>query len=202
MRYFHGSDDVISMFDLSFVGNGTDQYGSGIYFTSDPEDASRYTSKDGGNVTPVYLDLKNPICIVEEDEGARTQQKPLTLRQVKAMIINAPDYTETLWNFGDIGSEGVASVLQKAIHLYANGYEDPIKQINSIGNDFYRGEEKLMLENLIRYSDYDGVVVSKYGGITHAIVWNPQEQIKYAYEKKAQPLYSQELQIKAKGVRP
>ena len=49
-QWYHGSPSPISKFPDDFVGNGIDQEGPGIYFTSSSEDAVGYARKsDDGN---------------------------------------------------------------------------------------------------------------------------------------------------------
>lgn len=59
LRVYHGTRGDFAEFDKEFITRGA--YGSGFYFTPEPKVASSYaTNKEGSNVRPVYLSLKNP----------------------------------------------------------------------------------------------------------------------------------------------
>jgi hypothetical protein len=58
---YHGTTDDISEFKLSPKKNRTGMP-DGFYFTSDPDEASVYsTDQEGANILPVYLVVKNPF---------------------------------------------------------------------------------------------------------------------------------------------
>jgi len=62
---YHGTNRDYEQFSESNLGEKTGNPTSrmGFFFSESPEEASRYTmdwGKEGGNVRPVYLDIKNP----------------------------------------------------------------------------------------------------------------------------------------------
>lgn len=68
---YHGTSNEIDEFNIDHFGK-TDQgwFGEGFYFADSPDDASNYAASflpggkrvdTGGNVVPVYLDIKNPL---------------------------------------------------------------------------------------------------------------------------------------------
>ncbi|WP_422097471.1 PLxRFG domain-containing protein [Variovorax sp.] len=59
---YHGTDADFATFSSEFVGegNGSADWGDGFYFTDRPDAASTYADRNGGNVMPVYLQMKNP----------------------------------------------------------------------------------------------------------------------------------------------
>jgi hypothetical protein len=69
LRAYHGTTADFAQFDPT-VSKATDDgfYGKGIYFSTDPEMAGGYATRDlgegvvpGGNVRPVYLNIENPF---------------------------------------------------------------------------------------------------------------------------------------------
>ena len=62
---YHGTNKDFEQFSESMLGSKTGNPTSkmGYFFSDSPSEASRYTvdwGKEGGNVRPVYLDIKNP----------------------------------------------------------------------------------------------------------------------------------------------
>lgn len=62
---FHGTNKAYENYSESELGTKTGNPTSllGFFFSGSPKEASRYTTdwgKEGGNVRPVYLDIKNP----------------------------------------------------------------------------------------------------------------------------------------------
>jgi hypothetical protein len=62
---YHGTNKEFEQFDESMLGTKTGNPTSkmGYFFSDSPSEASRYAAdwgKEGGNVRPVYLDIKNP----------------------------------------------------------------------------------------------------------------------------------------------
>lgn len=55
----HGSASAFDDFDPEFTGGGNDAWGSGFYFTTDTDAASKY----GGHVQSATLNITNPIRV-------------------------------------------------------------------------------------------------------------------------------------------
>ena len=62
IRLFHGTTKDISTLRSSKDGS----LGAGIYLTPDSEFAGRYAEQEGGNIIPVYTNIKNPLIIKSE----------------------------------------------------------------------------------------------------------------------------------------
>lgn len=107
LRVLHGTHNDVKKFTPEAIGSETDQgfYGPGYYFTPDARAASVYaTNRDyikdevrpGGNVMPVYLDIKNPYYttaeVLSDAEVARI--KKAGHDGVIATPDIAPGYTE------------------------------------------------------------------------------------------------------------
>jgi hypothetical protein len=59
---YHGTTADFSKFSSEFMGDGDGRldWGEGFYFTDRADAASGYAGGDGGNVMPVFLNIKNP----------------------------------------------------------------------------------------------------------------------------------------------
>jgi hypothetical protein len=62
LKLFHGTTTEVNTLRSSKDG----ALGAGIYLTPDPEFAGRYAEGEGGNVLPVYTNIKNPLIIKSE----------------------------------------------------------------------------------------------------------------------------------------
>jgi len=176
LRMYHGSTFDIREFRKEFLGKGHDQEGPGFYFTSDADNAAAYTVERpeipgqaaGPNLMPVYLRIQNPV-----------QPKPLTRQQIRELVKSGDP--EALWNFGDVGFEGKAKVLEEAVQIYADSNYDTRRMLFNIGNDFYSGEDGKFLDVLTRVTGYDGVIVH-YEQHTHAVAFHAS-QIKSVFNR-------------------
>lgn len=169
MTWYHGATTVFETFDPAFIGSGHDELGSGFYFTDRYETAVGYASRGDAEkvVLVVELDLKSPLPV----EGGFTRH------QIEQLLRRSPNFQEMLENFGDAAFEGEAKVVRLAIDAYASTIDaDALTGLNSLSNDFYRGDEALFLRNVHDIAGYDGLVRKK-GVEMHAVAWLP-EQIK------------------------
>ena len=184
MEFYHGTNHDFDAFSHEHVGKGTDAYGSGFYFTNNPEVASSYASSDsdGGNVKKVHLRITKPID--PEDD------KPFTRTQIHKMITSAPNHVDSLSNYGDVNYHGYRRVLDGAVDSYAS--LPKFHAMNALGNDFYSDDPGALLKNLVRHTGHDGVIV-KNGDTIIANAFTPN-QIKSAisnngaYSKKSDKL--------------
>ena len=70
---YHGSPSQFDKFDINFSGQGNDQEGPGIYFTTDPDDASHYTEEEG-KVFHVRLSFNKIVPIEGQINGEDIKQ--------------------------------------------------------------------------------------------------------------------------------
>jgi hypothetical protein len=169
---YHGTDSDIAAFSHDHIGKGNDEHGAGFYFSDDPKLASNYTNhgKDGGNVIPVHLKVEKPIYTHED--------KPFTRTQITKIIASAPNYKDSLANFGDVDFEGHYKVLQKAV----DQYEDIPKHraIHSLKNDFYQSKASEFLTALTKHTGHDSVIHKPHKDLATIVnVFHPN-QIKSA----------------------
>jgi hypothetical protein len=193
MVVYHGTGNLenLDRFDPNFAGQGTDQIGSGFYFTTDANDASGYAatsknSRDGNQkiggidspgVAPVYLSIKNPIVV--NGQSLNDTDVVLTHSQAVEIIKRAPgirDLDESpIGNFVDIWRAG--GVSEKMISDVAKLYSGQL--MVALEGDIFRGNSEAYRKALHAVLGYDGVVKDFGDGRKHYVAWFP-EQIKSA----------------------
>ena len=153
---YHGTGADIDAFDLSRSGSasGAEQYGIGVYTTTNPTLASGYANStvQNANVLPLFTRMSNPIS----DQTV----KKLTKAQIKKIIEQSPDLDEHLWNFGDVGYEGKNSVLNKAVNqTYDYQRETMLDSLHLIANDFFSNDPVAFNNAAAKVLKKDGVIV-------------------------------------------
>lgn len=182
---YHGTGADFTSFDMNaaYSGEGASQTGSGFYFTTSQESASRYAglaSSKGmsGRVVPVYLSIKNPLHIDFMTGEVSGADITLSAKQVREIILSAPGIRSTedspLLNFGDIAYEGFNKVLGYAIGMYAGG-----NNLAALRNDFFGNDHNAWLRALSIATGHDGAFAVTQDGDTHWVAWKPT-QIKSA----------------------
>ena len=154
---YHGTGADIEAFDLSRSGSasGAEQYGTGVYTTTNPTLASGYANStvQNANVMPLLTRMSNPIS----DETA----KKLTKAQIKKIIEQSPDLDEQLWNYGDVGYEGKNKVLNDAVNsLYEYQGDKMLENLHPIANDFFKNNPVEFNNAAAKVLKKDGVIVS------------------------------------------
>ena len=154
---YHGTGADFDAFDLSRSGSasGAEQYGAGVYTTTNPILASGYANPTvkNANVMPLLTRMSNPIS----DETA----KKLTKAQIKKIIEQSPDLEEQLWNYGDVGYEGKNKVLNDAVNsLYEYQGDKMLENLHPIANDFFKNNPVEFNNAAAKVLKNDGVVVS------------------------------------------
>jgi hypothetical protein len=157
--WYHGSKESFAEFSQDFVGLGTDQNGSGFYFTSDPDDAAYYSGQEG-NIMAVFLRLRGEV----------SRNKPLS-REILQSIIEAGN-EEDLWNYGDIGHLGKDRVLRDAVDSYA--LLDAFNAMICLSNDFYKQDEGKFIDVFSRLTGCNHVMDNK-GSASHCVMLNPRD---------------------------
>jgi ADP-Ribosyltransferase in polyvalent proteins len=132
---YHGTNADFNAFDLSHTGtaSGAEQYGSGVYTTTNPTMASGYANpnKEGANVLPLLVKMKAPLSPDHEQH--------LTKMQIRSLLQKSPELDDALWNFGDVGYEGKSKVLNEAVNSM-HEYQDNklLDNLHPMANDFFR----------------------------------------------------------------
>lgn len=190
---YHGTSNLENMnaFNPDLTGGGNDQIGSGFYFTTDPVEASGYTSAstpttdhqkklgsgDHPGVVAVYLSIRSPIQV----NGATLNDTAIdvTQKQAEYIISRAPDIRDInnspIGNWIDIWSAG--KVTDAMISKVARSYLGA--SLISLENDFYRSNSHAFRETVNQVLPHDGVTQRFEDGKTHWVAWFPN-QIKSA----------------------
>jgi hypothetical protein len=155
--WYHGREVKATNFDYQYVGKGHDQEGAGFYFTTDKDQALGYAGQNGIVMT-VRL---TPRKLVDMNRPAKT-------KDLKFMLLNAPDHLDALSNF----AENPREALIMALNGYAQYYDDATDAFQTIENDFYKGHAAEYLINLVRLG-YDGHII-KHEGAAHFVCYNPK----------------------------
>jgi hypothetical protein len=159
--WYHGSDRPRSEWVLDNVGlkGANDNQGPGLYFTSDLRNARSY----GENIAFVKLNLRKLVPRVGSVWRYRDR--------IEWLIKRAPDYKETLENWG----EDYYKALRDAVNGMITYSDGPFDAFTQVWADFYPGDAKSYLERMSQW--WDGTVVTMesayYGQVRHAIVFNP-----------------------------
>lgn len=175
--WYHGTGHDIKSFSHEFVGKGNDALGSGFYFTENPHVASGYAggaehdlqkkemdnSNVAPNVLPVHLKLTKAV----------SHTKPLTRVQIGKIIKSAPNYKDSLYNFGDIDYEGEHRVLNDAVNSYKDLPSD--RAMNYLHNDFYQGHAGEFLTNFVKHTGYDHIMNDNAEGDRTVVVFHPSQ---------------------------
>ncbi|MEG2138262.1 MAG: hypothetical protein RRY64_06310, partial [Oscillospiraceae bacterium] len=187
---YHGTGTTIEEFFPEFTGQGTDQYGSGFYFTTDKGTADGYTTrtlngqdKPGGmenpNVIPVYLNIRKPL-VVNASDTPNLYNIRVTPGKAAEIIRKAPDimdpensilgdYFEEFWDGGP---------KRYMIGRLANEYE---WTIGTLETDIFNGHPSEFRQAVRDALGYDGVQINFENGEKHFVSWFPN-QIKHATE--------------------
>lgn len=164
-HWFHGTPHDFEAFDPATLGKGTDQLGSGFYFTSEEATASGYAQ--GGFVLVAELAMDNPM----------PPEARFTRSQIEAMLRAAPSFLETIENWGEIAFETERVVVGRAVGAYADmneGCDDAVRVLNAISNDMWQGHEADFLRTVKEATGYDGLV-RRSGNEMHAVAWLPEQ---------------------------
>jgi len=155
--WYHGRNVKSTDFSYQYVGKGNDQEGAGFYFTKDKEFALGYAEANG-----IVMTVKlTPRKLIDP-------KKPAKPKDIKFMILNAPDHLDSLSNFAEHPREA----LIMAMNAYATSYDDASDAMQTIENDFYKGHAPEFLINLVRLG-YDGHIVHERV-YTHFVCYNPK----------------------------
>ena len=200
-HYYHGSPRKFEKFSAEFCrsGSGNEQYGSGFYFTSNKTEAGRYAG-DNGFIYEVELSPNKLITVPLHNDEEDLLNPPLSQKQIAGIITDAPDFRETLMNFGDVGSEGLRRVLDMAVSAYSR--HSPLAAMNSLGTDFYRDQEDEVLKSIIKHTGIDGIHVPRDDGDEYIISMDPGNINIINIERSIKSVLEEENVERVTGVKP
>lgn len=98
LMVFHGTKKAFDEFDIQASTNIGKQEGEGFYFTARKGLANKFAEGEGGNIRPVYLNIKKPFDITSEKAD----------KKLKA-IIHSKEYTpqQKTQSVKDAGYDGI-----------------------------------------------------------------------------------------------
>lgn len=191
-KFYHGSPYRIEKFEAEFMEIGTQQFGSGFYFTDRKHSAQGYCESLAYKTDQLKIDL-NPTthtCVISDMENPldSSMKGALSLSEVICLIKRAPELDDVLWNFGDYPNEGKNKVIIKAADLYTNLHDEILKTLNTLSNDFFKGHALAFNHAVKEILGYDGVIVNHKNGEQFVIAFFPEqvEIIKREPHKKLQ----------------
>lgn len=158
---YHGAKVKITRFDSAFIGKGNDQDGPGFYFTASLVDSKAYANPNGF----IHYCKLTPRKLVPRAGKVKTSE-------VQQMIRRAPDYTDTLQDWGE---SPVAAFRAAVEGMIQDG--EPAETFEQVWADFYarkEGGNAAYLKNMIAIG-YDGVMndPAERAGTQHVIIFNP-----------------------------
>ena len=156
-KAFHGTPRVFEVFE--YDGTGNDALGAGYYFADNPYTANHYTGNEGdetqnANIRLHTIVMDKPIIL---DEKENPKQRPLTAVQLRKLILAAPDWKESLYDFGDWEYEGLEKVLRRTIENYRDGW-NLFEQVLMIMREFYHKELEVFAAAMKKTVGYDGII--------------------------------------------
>ena len=177
---YHGTCADFDKFSYDFAGKGTDQIGSGFYFSSDPEEAKGYVEakrdektgkrmeKTSPTLMKVELDIKKPLDV--------EKIVPVSTTKMRKLLMMAPDLEDALNNWDDVSSLGIHRVLEEALPNYVQVTRDVplVKALFNVANDFFRGHVEAFNKAVTKVLGYDGVVVD-HGNRKHWLAFTPDQ---------------------------
>lgn len=165
---YHGSPTKIARFTTEFLGEGHDQEGPGIYFTTSQSDAANY----GGHIHKVLL--KPRKLVPNKGRINRKQIEKLILHA--AGVENFLDlrkidkdrfYDSALSNF----DENPLKAFQDAVNGVMTYSLSPHDAFQNVWITHYRYKPQAYLKKMVELG-YDGVKIKK-DGLDHYIIFNP-----------------------------
>lgn len=157
--FYHGSPHKITSFVNDFMEEGNHMYGPGIYFTSNPQEASTYAEKDG-YIYEVTLNFRKELA----------SKGKVNLNVCKKLMLNAPD--EEAWTNW---AEDKNTAINDALRTTAESSDNMLEALMIVWGDWYRGQHIAFVNQLIKLG-YDGTLYPNINnsGNTFAVVYNPQ----------------------------
>ena len=167
---YHGTKQKFNKFDYYHIGSHGSENGFGIYFTTDHDEAARYTNVDGDYI------LKADITI----NGFFSNDKiTITKEQFKDYFRKYID-ADYLYNYGDVDYEGFDNILDKCTESFFEYYKsdkDIISELfyeikNKFADDAYDGIYEVFGKNGLMYTTQD---IDSNTAITNYIIFSNKQ---------------------------
>lgn len=159
--WYHGSNTKIDKFSLDFITGGKSNldYGPGLYFTDDINDAKSY----GKFIHSVNISYRKAKVLPSNKYVSAYEI-------VNKWVVNKQSNFETNWDdWGETKRDAIENIMKSFVSF---GKTDFRYVLNLVWNDFYSGKEKEFCEVVLE--PYDCKLEEKSNGITHCIVYKPE----------------------------
>ena len=161
---YHGRNKDFESFDTGNVKTDTQEIGTHI---GTAEQANEFATREGGNVVPTYLDVKNPLRL--NDYGSFGSGE--VLEQLRSTGKFNEDLLDEIENIPSIVERNKAVVDL----IKSDGY-DGIVYLNKREGLNLKGTEKQKSEKIDELQDYDdGTLIKKYGAKDSYIIFDPSQ---------------------------
>jgi len=161
---YHGRNKDFESFDTGNVKTDTQEIGTHIG-TSDQ--ANEFATREGGNVVPTYLDVKNPLRL--NDYGSFGSGE--VLEQLRSTGKFNEDLLDEI--------EDIPSIVERnkaVVDLIKNDGYDGIVYLNKREGLNLKGTEKQKSEKIDELQDYDDeTLIKKYGAKDSYIIFDPAQ---------------------------
>jgi hypothetical protein len=160
---YHGRNKDFKSFDTGNVKTDTQEIGTHI---GTADQANEFATREGGNVVPAYLDIKNPLRL--EDYGGFNSGE--VLEQLRKR-----DFDEDLIN----EIEDIPSIVERnkaVVDLIKSSGYDGIVYLNKREGLNLKGTDKQVSSKIDELQDYDDeTLIKKYGAKDSYIIFDPAQ---------------------------
>lgn len=179
--WYHGSPAKIDKFSIEYAGQGHDEEGPGLYFSSDAEDALGYSKKinEKGHFYDVELNFKKLLPM----KGKAKKREVLQMIEwAKHSDLERFNTNLSNWGYEDDDPTTYTKALNDAVKSCMEGhrldkntnvhFNSPVEVFKNIWWEFYKNDPVEFCKNMVILG-YDGFIVQKaFTSVKHAIVWN------------------------------
>ena len=161
---YHGRNKDFESFDTGNVKTDTQEIGTHI---GTADQANEFATREGGNVVPTYLDVKNPLRL-NDYGGFHSGEVLEQLRSTGKFDENLLDEIEDIPSIVE-RNKAVVDLIK------SNGY-DGIVYLNKREGLNLKGTEKQKSEKIDELQDYDDeTLIKKYGAKDSYIIFDPPQ---------------------------
>jgi len=161
---YHGRNKDFESFDTGNVKTDTQEIGTHI---GTADQANEFATREGGNVVPTYLDVKNPLRL--NDYGSFGSGE--VLEQLRSTGKFNEDLLDEI--------ESIPSIVERnkaVVDLIKSDGYDGIVYLNKREGLNLKGTEKQKSEKIDELQDYDdGTLIKKYGAKDSYIIFDPSQ---------------------------
>lgn len=157
---WHGGADGFTVFDWNRIGEQGTTEGKGFYFSNDRDLAAGYADRHGGRLLRVYLRSGKPI---DGKKQTITQSKwRQILRLIHVESEKNEEGTSPLWNYADIGSDGLDKAINEAAANITEFSESDVDAISGFING--GADPQITYDAIYKLTGMTGIVESEAWG--------------------------------------